>query len=162
MELERNAEIHRREIEQQAIQQKREMERQVDDQRREMENQLQLQRQEFERRVKTQRKEMETHIARHVVQEALSDNRRQQQSPVPPSNAEHEFREFMMNNNRHMQMLTEIVMQMMNASSSIPVTNPRNDHVQGVEPKEQKNCLRRMVMMVEITHKTPECILLRQ
>ncbi|KAI2506419.1 hypothetical protein MHU86_8045 [Fragilaria crotonensis] len=134
MELERNAEIHRREIEQQAIQQKREMERQVDDQRREMENQLQLQRQEFERRVETQRKEMETHIARHV-QEALSDNRRQQQSPVPPSNAEHEFREFMMNNNRHMQMLTEMVMQMMNATSSIPVTNTRNDHVQGVGAK---------------------------
>ncbi|KAI2495407.1 hypothetical protein MHU86_19121 [Fragilaria crotonensis] len=77
---------------------------------------------------------METHIARQV-QEALSENRRQQQPQVPPSNAEQEFRAFMLNNNRHMQMLTEMVMQMMNATSSIPVTNTRNDHAQAVGAK---------------------------
>jgi hypothetical protein len=144
LELERNAELYRREMEQQATQQKRDMERQVEEQRREMEHQLLLQRQEFERRVELQQNEMERLVARQVQDAIINNQRQHQQATASVTNADQEFREFMTNNNRHMQMLTEMVMQMMGTPSVAQASFQRNTTqgeaaLQSVESDDDEN-----------------------
>lgn len=119
LELERQAENKQRELERKAADQQRLFESQVAEQRMEMERQLANQRQEFERQVATQQQEMDTRITRQV--EAILQQRPSQQpTSFIAQNSDSDFRTFMAAQNRHMQMLTEMVMQMMQQPTASP------------------------------------------
>ncbi len=115
MELEHQAEIKQRELESRAADQQRTLELQIAEQRIDMERRLTKQREEFERQVTSQQQEMELRISRQV--EAALQMRQQNTMTAATSASDQEFRDFMTTQNRHIQMLTEMVLQIMQPQS---------------------------------------------
>ncbi|KAI2501780.1 hypothetical protein MHU86_12700 [Fragilaria crotonensis] len=112
LKLECQAELKQRELEHKAADQQRMLETHVAEQRTEMERQLAVQRQEFERQVATQQQEMDLRITRQV-EAALQLRNVQQPAQVTTPEPDPDLRSFMTAQNRHIQMLTEMVMQIM-------------------------------------------------
>jgi hypothetical protein len=122
--LERQADYQKRETELKLAQQSLEFERQAEVQRRELEQnhrasterQLAEQRHEFERQAAHQRAEMERQIARQV-EDAIQSRQVHQPSPAQ-SATDAALRMFLENQNRQMQLLTDMMLSMNKSTSS--------------------------------------------